>query len=78
MRNVLIAVGNSNDPTLAAVAVERLGDEFPLVRGAAIWALARLVSRKELSSFAAEALRRERDAEVVEEWRDALAAPLRH
>ena len=76
VRNVLIAVGNSNDPTLAAVAVERLGDEFPLVRGAAIWALARLVSRKELSSFAAEALRRERDAEVVDEWRDALAAPL--
>ena len=78
VRNVLIAVGNSNDPTLAAVAVERLGDESPLVRGAAIWALARLVSRKELSSFAAEALRRERDAAVVEEWRDALAAPLRH
>ena len=78
VRNVLIAVGNSNDPTLAAVAVERLGDESPLVRGAAIWALARLVSRKELSSFAAEALRRERDAGVADEWRDALAAPLRH
>ncbi len=78
VRNVLIAVGNSNDPTLAAVAVERLGDESPLVRGAAIWALARLVSREKLWSFASEGLQKEPDAAVVEEWRDALAAPLRH
>ena len=28
VRNVMIAVGNSNDPALAALAVERLGDEF--------------------------------------------------
>ena len=76
VRNVMIAVGNSNDPALAAVAVERLGDESPLVRGAAVWALARLVSGNELSSFAREALRRETDAAVVDEWRDALAAPL--
>ena len=56
--------------------VERLDDESPLVRGAAVWALARFISREELSSFASEALRREHDATVVEEWRDALAAPL--
>ena len=42
----------------------------------AIWALARLISREELSSFASERLRKERDAAVIEEWRDALAAPL--
>ena len=76
MRNVMIAVGNANDPALAALAIERLGDESPLVRGAAIWALARLVSREKLSSFASEAVRKERDAAVVGEWRDALAAPL--
>ena len=42
VRNVLIAIGNSNDRALAAAAVKRLGDDAPLVRGAAIWALARL------------------------------------
>jgi epoxyqueuosine reductase len=76
VRNVMIAIGNSNDRALAALAVERLDDEAPLVRGAAVWALARLMSREELSSFASEGLRRERDATVIEEWRDALAAPL--
>jgi epoxyqueuosine reductase len=76
VRNVLIAVGNSNDAALAAVARERLNDESSLVRGAAIWALARLTARQELSSFASERLRRETDGAVIEEWRDALAAPL--
>jgi epoxyqueuosine reductase len=77
VRNVMIAVGNSNDRALAALAVERLDDESALVRGAAIWALARLISRDEFSAFASKALRKERDAAVIEEWRDALAAPLR-
>jgi epoxyqueuosine reductase len=76
VRNVLIAIGNSKDRALARVAEERLRDESPLVRGAAVWALARLTSRQELSSFATGNLRRERDAAVIEEWRDALATPL--
>jgi epoxyqueuosine reductase len=76
VRNVMIAVGNSNNRTLAAVAAERLDDDSSLVRGAAIWALARLTSREEFSSFASERVRREIDGAVIEEWRDALAAPL--
>jgi epoxyqueuosine reductase len=76
VRNVMIAVGNSNDRSLAQVAKERLGDASPLVRGAAVWALARLTSHEELSSFAAERLRGEADPTIIEEWRDALAAPL--
>jgi epoxyqueuosine reductase len=76
VRNVMIAIGNSNDRALAKVAVDRLDDDSSLVRGAAIWALARLTSRKEFSSFASERLRREIDGAVIEEWRDALAAPL--
>ena len=55
---------------------ERLDDDSTLVRGAAVWALARLTSREEFSSFAAEHLRRETDGAIIEEWRDALAAPL--
>jgi epoxyqueuosine reductase len=76
VRNVMIAIGNSNDRSLAQVAKERLDDASPLVRGAAVWALARLTSREELSSFAAERLRGEADPNIIEEWRDALAAPL--
>jgi epoxyqueuosine reductase len=76
VRNVMIAIGNSNDRTLAKVVVDRLGDDSSLVRGAATWALARLTSRKEFSSFASIRLRREIDGAVIEEWRDALTAPL--
>ncbi len=42
VRNVLIAIGNSGDASLAAEAERLLDDESPLVRGAAIWALGRL------------------------------------
>lgn len=42
LRNVLIAIGNSGDPTLAPMVVERLDDDSPLVRGMAVWALALL------------------------------------
>jgi len=74
LRNVMIAIGNSNDPALADAAVARLDDQAPLVRGAAIWALARLASPERFSSFAAAGRRKERDAAVIEEWSDALAA----
>jgi epoxyqueuosine reductase len=76
VRNVMIAIGNSNDRSLANVAVNRLDDDSSLVRGAAVWALARLTSREDFSSFASERLRRETDGAIIEEWRDALAAPL--
>ena len=45
VRNVLIAIGNSGDPALAAVAEERLADASPLVRAMAVWALAQLLDR---------------------------------
>jgi epoxyqueuosine reductase len=76
VRNVMIAIGNAGDRALGPSAVERLDDESPLVRGAAIWALAQVLSRQELSGLASERLGQERDAAVIEEWRDALAAPL--
>ena len=42
LRNVLIAIGNSEDASLAGEAERLLGDASPLVRGAAVWALGRL------------------------------------
>jgi epoxyqueuosine reductase len=76
VRNVLIAIGNSNRTELAATAIERLQDESTLVRGAAIWALARLISRDKLSCLAATLAPFECDGEVGKEWRIALGAPL--
>ncbi len=42
VRNALIAAGNSDTPALAARVAALLDDPAPVVRGAAIWALARL------------------------------------
>jgi epoxyqueuosine reductase len=76
LRNVMIAIGNSNDRALADAAVEQLNNDAPLIRGAAIWALARLISRAEFLSHATACLPTEREAAVAQEWRAALAAPL--
>ncbi|ESY67980.1 MULTISPECIES: tRNA epoxyqueuosine(34) reductase QueG [Mesorhizobium] len=75
LRNVLIAAGNSGDPALAGTVRGLLGDTSPLVRGAAIWALARLVPDAEYAERAAIGLATENDAAVREEWR--LARPTR-
>ncbi|MFZ4600831.1 MAG: tRNA epoxyqueuosine(34) reductase QueG [Caulobacterales bacterium] len=67
VRNVLIAIGNSGAPALAAAAEARLEDESPLVRGAAVWALSRL----DPARFAALKIGRadaERDPDVGVEW----------
>ena len=42
MRNCLIAAGNSGADTLVEPVAALLGDESPVVRGAAVWALGRL------------------------------------
>ncbi len=46
VRNVLIAIGNSGDASLVPEAERLLGDESPLVRGAAVWALSQLLPRE--------------------------------
>jgi epoxyqueuosine reductase len=71
VRNVLIAVGNSGGPSLAAHAERLLGDASPLVRGAAIWALARL-DRRRLAELAPDCRATESDPDVAEEWTAAL------
>jgi epoxyqueuosine reductase len=71
IRNVLIAIGNSGDATLAVEAERLLGDASPLVRGAAVWALSKLLPR---ARFLALALRQnDSDPAVREEWTAALA-----
>ena len=73
LRNVLIAIGNSGRPELLAVAAARLDDEDELVRGAAVWAVARLAQPHQLRELAAARLVQERSLAVVEEWGFVLA-----
>jgi epoxyqueuosine reductase len=72
VRNVLIAAGNSGDFSLAGTVRALLGDASPLVRGAAIWALARLVPDAEFAELAATGSKTETDTAVRDEWLSAL------
>ncbi len=69
VRNVLIAIGNSGRPGLAASARALIDDASPLVRAMAVWALGRLAPAQALA-LAEPALAGERDAGVQREWRN--------
>ena len=68
IRNVLIAIGNSNDPSLATEAEGLLADASPLVRGAAVWALSQLLERAAFKALASRAATAEIDTTVQTEW----------
>jgi epoxyqueuosine reductase len=68
VRNVLIAIGNSGDAALGVEAERLLDDGSPLVRGAAVWALGKLLPREKLA-----ALRKfDADDAVNDEWAAAI------
>ncbi|MFG1401318.1 tRNA epoxyqueuosine(34) reductase QueG [Xanthobacter sediminis] len=73
IRNVLVAMGNAagcaEAPAFAPLAAARLADASPLVRGAAVWALARLLPPAELRALAARHAPEESDDTVLAEWR---------
>jgi epoxyqueuosine reductase len=75
VRNVLYAIGNSGEPALAPEAEWLLDDASPLVRGAAVWALSRLMDEEAFAD-----LRRRHDVEahpdVVAEWSSSQAEAL--
>jgi epoxyqueuosine reductase len=71
LRNVLIAIGNSGDMGLVPSAKTHLDDISPLVRGAAVWALAQLLPGADFAALAGEHAA-ETDASVAEEWALAL------
>ncbi len=68
VRNILIAIGNSGDRALAAEAERLLRDTSPLVRAAAIWALARLLPADTFAALSAAHAPREADDSVRAEW----------
>jgi epoxyqueuosine reductase len=73
VRNVLIAIGNSGDSRLAAAAEARLDDASPLVRGAAVWALGRLLPKGALAALGDRRRPAETDPDVADEWAAALS-----
>lgn len=74
VRNVLIAIGNSADSSLASEAERLLDDASPLVRAMAVWALDRLAPVK-VKEAAAARMKAETDADVLTEWKSAIRAP---
>ncbi len=75
IRNVLIAIGNAGEGALADEAERLLSDASPLVRGAAVWALAQLVEHARFDALASNAMPAESDASVRAEWAAAAARP---
>jgi epoxyqueuosine reductase len=74
VRNVLIAIGNSGDATLAGEPLRLLGDSSALVRGAAVWALSRLLPPERLAALAMDHRAHESEPLVADEWTAALEA----
>jgi epoxyqueuosine reductase len=68
IRNVLIAVANSETPALAPVAEGLLGDPSPLIRGAAVWALRALLDAGAFARLKETRGAAETDPAVREEW----------
>ncbi|GAA2840340.1 epoxyqueuosine reductase [Aminobacter aminovorans] len=72
VRNVLIAAGNSADTTLIEPCRTLLSDASPLVRGAAVWALSRLLPDATFSALAEQMLKVEIEDDVIAEWQAGL------
>jgi epoxyqueuosine reductase len=70
IRNVLIAIGNADDPSLAPEVERLLGDASPLVRGAAVWALSQVMPPDAFAALARQADAGETDETVRREWKD--------
>ena len=67
-RNVMIAIGNSEKRNLIDATAAALDSDSPAVRGAAVWALGRLLPNDQLDRLAAQYRHAERDSQVAEEW----------
>jgi len=72
LRNVLVAIGNSGDDSYENQVLELLGDEEPLVRKHAVWALYKISDIKYADKFIMM-LVEEQDEEVLEELKFVLS-----
>ena len=71
LRNVLVAIGNSGDDSYEGKVLELLGDEEPMVRKHAVWALYRICGTRHEDNFN-KMLADELDEEVLDELKFVL------
>lgn len=69
LRNVLIATGNSDDPSLVPHVESLLEDPAAVVRGAAIWALRQLTDQEHFKILKNRLASAEEDDTVRAEWK---------
>ena len=72
LRNAAVALGNAKDPGAVPALADSLGDDEPLVRGHAAWALGNIGGDRALAELE-KARKTEEDPRVVEEIDRALA-----
>lgn len=68
LRNILIATGNSNNKNLQKYVINFLSFSSPIVRGAALWALGELCSKKEREKIKEKYFNKEKNLYVLFEW----------
>jgi len=69
IRNVLIAIGNSERGELSKYAKALIRDNSPQVRAMAVWALAQLENAGDFSQLKEKYMRTETDTAVLDEWK---------
>lgn len=74
LRNCLVAAGNSGDGSLIPDILRLASDAVPMVRGAAAWALSRLLPAAELNAVRQRLAAAETDDDVRAEWQATLTA----
>ena len=72
LRNAAVALGNTKDPGAVPALTDSLGDDEPLVRGHAAWALGNVGGGRALAALE-QARKTEKDPSVIEEIEQALA-----
>ncbi|MGB7285855.1 MAG: tRNA epoxyqueuosine(34) reductase QueG, partial [Salaquimonas sp.] len=71
IRNVLIAIGNSQDKSFIGITCKLLADADPVIRGTAVWALSEIVDLGDFLSLAERHISQEKDETVRAEWAEA-------
>jgi epoxyqueuosine reductase len=70
VRNVLIATGNSRDPSLLDRVEPLLADPSPFVRAMAVWASRQLAAPERFAHLRAQCAAAEREPAVLREWKE--------
>lgn len=68
IRNVLIAIGNSEDKTYIPQLETKLAEPSPYIRAMAVWALRQLCDQTQWTAFKDQYCEREEDTDVSKEW----------